>query len=357
MALNVKSSVKAIFRSCWSYAYNHYADVREAKEILKSVESYKGKMGDRDKKLCDDYAREILGHKHFTHWLYVYTAVSGTFKEGWIPENYYGSVVVPQLQGRYGRVADLRGLNAVMLRSDAFPDLLAYVNGIFFDTSYRFVPPDAVKEQLFKAHERVVFKLDNSLQGRGIHFFTRESFSVEQIKRLGNGLFQHAVHPHGLFEKFSKHSVATLRITTVYKDSGDVSVRACHLRIGSGEETHVQSKSQIRVPINVETGAFQEVGYTAEWGEIKIHPRSHVVFAGNVIPAFKACVGTVTELHKKAPYTRCIGWDVTIDREENVRLLEWNAEHNGIKFSEATQGPCFADLGWERLRNRRAGGV
>lgn len=64
--------------------------------------------------------------------------------------------------------------------------------------------------------------------------------------------------------------------------------------------------------------------------------------------AFKTCVLTVTKLHKKAPYARCIGWDVTVDGDENVRLLEWNPEHNGIKFSEATQGPCFADLGWER---------
>ena len=350
MSLNIKSAVKAVLRSWTSYAYNHYADVRDATRILKSVESYKGKTVTRDLRLCDEYAMEVLGHKHFAHWLYVYTAVSGRFKEGWVPENYYGSVVVPKLQGRYGRIADLRGLNAVMLQSEAFPDVLAYVNGIFFDTAYRFVSPDAVKEQLFKGHARVVFKLDNSLQGKGIHSFTRESFRIEQITRLGNGLFQRVIQPHRLFAKFAKQSVATLRITTVYKDNGEVSVRACHLRMGSGDETHVQSKTEIRVPINLESGTFHEVGYTAEYREIKIHPTSQVAFAGNVIPVFKACVDTVTELHQKTPYTRCIGWDVTVDQEANVRLLEWNAEHNGIKFSEATQGPCFADLGWERLK-------
>ena len=353
MSLSLKSSVKAVLRSWTSYAYNHYADIRDSQRILKSVEGYKGKTASRDLKLCDEYAVEVLGHKHFAHWLYVYTAVSGRFKEGWIPENYYGSVVVPKLQGRYGRIADLRGLNAVMLKSNAFPDVLAYVNGTFFDTAYRFVSPDAVKEHLFKEHERVVFKLDSSLQGKGIHFFTRESFSIEQITRLGNGLFQRVIQPHRLFAEFAKPSVATLRITTVYKDNGEVSVRACHLRMGSGDETHVQSKTEIRVPINLDSGTFHDVGYTAEYREIKSHPTSQVAFAEKVIPAFKACVDTVTKLHQKTPYTRCIGWDVTIDREETVRLMEWNAEHNGIKFSEATQGPCFADLGWERLRNER----
>ena len=108
------------------------------------------------------------------------------------------------------------------------------------------------------------------------------------------------------------------------------------------------------LPINVASGAFHEVGYTAEYRETKVHPTSQVAFAGKVIPAFKACVDTVTELHKKTPYTRCIGWDLTVDQEEHVQLMEWNAWSAGIGFHEATQGPCFADLGWERLRNDRA---
>ena len=354
MSLNIKSSVKAVIRSWTSYAYDHDADIRDAMKILKDVEGDKGKLGSRDKKLCDDYAVQVFGHKHFAPWLYVYTAVSGRFKEGWIPENYYGSVVVPKLQGWYGRSSQLRALNVVMLQSDALPDLLAYVNGTFFDTAYRFVPPEAVHEKLFANHERVVFKLDHSLQGKGIHFFTRESFNVEQVRRLGNGLFQSAIRPHRLFAEFANHSVATLRIITVYKDNGEVSVRACNLRLGSGDDTHVQSRSQIRVPIHIESGAFHDVGYTAKWRETKVHPTSHVAFAGNVIPAFETCVRTVTELHQKTPYTRCIGWDVTVDREEHVRLMEWNAEYNGISYQEATQGPCFADLGWERLGNDRA---
>lgn len=354
MSLNIKSSVKAVLRFWTSYAYNHSADIRDATRILKSVERYKGKTRSRDLKLCDEYAVKVLGHKRFAPWLYVYTAVSGRFKEGWVPENYYGSVVVPKLQGRYGKIADLRSLNTVMLQSTAFPDLLAYVNGIFFDTAYRFVSPEKVREKLFASHERVVFKLDNSLQGKGIHFFTADSFSVDYVRKLGNGLFQSFIQAHEVLAQFAKYSTATVRITTAYNNSGEISVRACHLRIGSGDETHVQSKTEIRVPINVETGELYDVGYTAEYREIRTHPMSHVTFAGKIIPAFKSCVNTVTTLHKKTPYTRCIGWDVTVDRQENVRLLEWNAEHNGIKFSEATQGPCFADLGWERLKNEAA---
>jgi Sugar-transfer associated ATP-grasp len=355
MSLSWKSAAKAFFQSFGnleSRYHDHWAVNRRAMRILKNVESYKGKTSRQDLKQCNDYAVEVLGHKRFAPWLYVYTAVSGRFKEGWIPDNYFRAIVVPKLQRRYGPATSLRGLSAAMLQSAALPDMLAYANGIFFDTAYRFVSPDAVKGTLFKDQERVVFKLDNSLQGLGIYFFTRESFDLEQIQQLGNGVFQRVVRPHPLFAEFTKQSVATLRITTVYEDGGKVSVRACYLRLGSGDETHVQSKSQVTVSIHIESGAFQEVGYVPGWFETRIHPASHVAFAGKVIPAFRACVRTVTELHRKAPYTRCIGWDVTVDRDENVQLLEWNGARNGIKFSEATQGPCFADLAWERLWKR-----
>ena len=63
MLPNIKSAVKTALRSWTSYAYNHYADIKDATRILRSVESHKGKTGSRDLKLCDDYAVEVLGHK------------------------------------------------------------------------------------------------------------------------------------------------------------------------------------------------------------------------------------------------------------------------------------------------------
>jgi hypothetical protein len=47
------------------------------------------------------------------------------------------------------------------------------------------------------------------------------------------------------------------------------------------------------------------------------------------------------------PFTSIIGWDVAVDENHNVKVMEWNGDHNDIKFSEATQGACFSDRGWE----------
>jgi hypothetical protein len=194
-----------------------------------------------------------------------------------------------------------------------------------------------------------VFKVDNSLQGKSIFFFEKKTFDIDKIKLLGNGLFQRYIVQHKLFDSFAPNSVATLRITSAVDDDGGISIRACYLRLGRYKDTHVQSKSHIRIPVNLSSGEFSAEGYLTNWLTVDEHPDTKLRFSGCKIPLFSQCISTVLELHKKVPFARCVGWDVTVDNDENVRLMEWNAENNDIKFSEATQGPCFADLRWERL--------
>jgi hypothetical protein len=351
--INIPTKLRGAVKSILKYRHArqyHQKHARETDLILKSIENHTGRKLDKNcKKLCDDYAVEILGHKHFAPWLYVYSRISGEFKEGWIPDNYYGSVVVPKLQGKYGRVSFLKPLNGLFFQRDVFPDLLSYVNGVFFDSCYKVVPAESVKKILFRDQDRVVFKLDNSRKGLGIYVFSRESFSLEKIKQLGNGLFQRFIKQHDLFTKFTQSSVATLRLTTICENDGAVSVRAGYLKMARQNETHVKAKNSVLVPVNPEDGVFNDFGYKPGWIETEVHPDTNIAFSGQVIPHFEECVETVTELHKKVPFARNIGWDLTVDNADNVQIMEWNGWHNGVKFAEATQGPCFADLGWEKL--------
>ncbi|WP_413934981.1 sugar-transfer associated ATP-grasp domain-containing protein [Nitrospira sp. BLG_1] len=348
MATIRESLIGGTLRSLLSYHY-HRQHMMDAKGVLKRIERAKGPLSRRLVKQCNDYAIDVFGHRHFAAWLYVYSAVAGKFMEGWIPDNYYGSVVRPRLKGVYGKISGLKSLHPAIFSSESFPDILSYVNGVFFDTDYRVINPDSVKGEIFSGRERVVFKLDNSSRGKGIWFLDRESFDLSKVCGLGNGVFQSLINQHELFREFAGASVATLRMTTVITDTGTTSLRACYLRLGNGTDTHVQSSSHIRIPIDIKTGAFNHVGFTTDWLEIESHPASKVKFEGKLIPVYDDCRKLVTSLHQRVPYARCIGWDLAVDDQERVRIMEWNAQHNDIKFSEATQGPCFSDLQWERL--------
>lgn len=341
----VRGSIKKV--ACYKFHRDHGV---QARKILRFLEANYGKTDPTNLKLADTYAREVFGNLLYAPWLRVYTAVSRTFKEGWIPDNYYGSVVVPNMKGRYGKISGLKTISRLIFDSDAFPDVAYFANGLFFTDENVAIPEHEVGNVVFRDSGRIVFKLDGSQQGRGVFIFDRATFDPQVIRALGNGVMQRFIIQHRSFNEFASKSVATLRFTTVVDDRGGISVRACFLRLGRAEDTHIQTDREICVPVNLSTGELCRVGYLSNWVDIEEHPDSRVRFAGVKIPAFSKCVLTVLELHKKIPFARCVGWDVTVDVDENVQVMEWNGEHNDVKFSEATQGPCFSDLKWERLK-------
>jgi hypothetical protein len=128
-----------------------------------------------------------------------------------------------------------------------------------------------------------------------------------------------------------------------------VSARAAYLRVGRKGDNHLKATSNIRIAVDLESGALFEKGFFPDWSSTKKHPDTSENFYHNFIPKFKEAINVVTGLHKKVPYIMSIGWDVVIDKSDHVLVMEWNADHNDIKFSEALTGPCFTDLGWEQL--------
>jgi hypothetical protein len=327
----------------------HAGHAARAMEKLQTLKAAGKTLRPVDIRRCEEYSTEVLGDKKFAPWLLVYSAFCGGFKEGWIPDNFYGAKVVPVIQGRHGQVSFLKSLSGALFNSPSFPDLGSRINGSLFDRAYRPVSFEEAHAQFFHGNQRVIFKPDGTGRGKGIHHFDPESFDRAAVHRLGNGVFQRFVSQHPLFDLFSKASVATVRLTTVVEDGGEISARSAYLALGTGSDTHVQLRSFVAVPVDTRTGRLGETGLVTSWDEFSAHPTSGEPFAGKTIPAFEQCLRTVVSHHQRIPFVRCVGWDVTVDSDEQVQILEWNGFHNGIKLAEVTQGPCFTGLGWERL--------
>ena len=327
----------------------HWIHRRLAKTILQNIEAGKGKTDRKFIRLSNEYAGDVLGWKGYAPWLYVYSAISGSFKEGWIPDNYYGRVVVRHIQGYYGRMSFLKPLSQKIVDTSLFPDLGYLVHGTWFSKDWEPLVENDLAQVLFKASEKIVFKVDHSAQGDGVFICERAHFDQKEIKKLGNGVFQNYVQQHPFFKELMPSSVATLRITTVIDKNKDVSARSCYLRLGRNGETHVKSTSHIRIPVDVQSGTLEALGYLHTWCPVDRHPDTKVLFENKKIPNFENCLAAVLKLHASIPFIGCIGWDVVVDHSENIQIMEWNGYSNDIKFSEATQGPCFSDLGWEKL--------
>ena len=145
-------------------------------------------------------------------------------------------------------------------------------------------------------------------------------------------------------------STATIRVTTVKEASGEFVRRAAYLRLGRKGGAWVQSESAVWVAIVSEAGDLDADVYTPDWRRWPHHPDTGYVFENKRIPKFGEAVGLCLELHAKVPHFTIIGWDLALGGDDRIKLLEWNATHCGIKFSEATTGPCFRGLDWERFK-------
>jgi hypothetical protein len=327
--------------------HQHYN--REAKAGLRMVESQQGRTDPAAIRRADEYAREMLGSIDYAPWLRLYTAVSGGFREGWIPDNYYGLVVAPLKAGEVSRVALVKSFTQCVLRTDSLPDLAYVIDGLYFARDYLPIPRERLEEILFAHEPRTVFKADQSFRGRNVFFMTRESLAEAQRKGLPDGVFQAPVRQHEAFASVSPRAAATLRITSAREPDGSMSVRSAYLRVGRASDDMVVSATQLSVPIEMATGTLLESGYTHEWHRTDAHPDTGARFAGLVVPFFREALQLCLALHRSCPHMLCVGWDLCIDRQGQPRLLEWNARYNGVKFPEATTGPCFRGLGWEHL--------
>lgn len=322
--------------------------IKIAHTTLKNIELWKGKIPKNLSQQSNEYAKEVLGSKRYAPWLYVYSVFNGEFKEGWIPDNYYAEHIIPKLKGGYGLLSSNRGLSKILFDAEFFPDLFYKINKVWFDNTYTPILTENIFKNLL-TNKKYVYKRDASAKGEGVFIFDKNSISTNVLERLGNGVVQEFIHQHSFFDAMEQNSIATIRLTSVSEENGSIKIVAAYLRVGRSNDKVVKSSSHIRVPIHVDTGKLDDFAYDTNWLQISKHPDTGYFFSSQQIPHYDKCVEAVKKLHSKIPFVRIIGWDLTVDSDDNVQVMEWNGNHNDMKFSEATQGPIFKGMGFENL--------
>lgn len=322
---------------------------REATRRLKALENQHGKTDPSLIRQCHDYATDVLGWKGYAPWLVTYTAAAGTFREGWIPDNYFGRIVLPHINGNFGYALGSRAGLKHLFRTEAFPDIGAIANGLLYDQQGKVMDEQAFEHQLFNGRDRVIFKTDTSYKGMGTHVITRGDFDLPVLRKAGNGVMQYYIDQHDFFAQYIPTSCATLRLSTLIDNEGQCAVRGAYIKFGRIGETYANAESHVRVMVDSKTGTLGAKGYFDEWDDMDGHPDCDKPTAEQTIPHFADCVAMVTGLHQRFPYARWLGWDVVVDSNGEVKIMECNGGHSEVKSTEALQGPVFTDMGWETL--------
>ncbi len=293
----------------------------------------------RVEKQIAEYAMDHFGSRWSASWLRFYAAFRGEFVEGWLPEDHYVRVVLPQVNGPYREVGMAKTLTRRMLSSDALPDLAYCVHGQWYDTEMEMLSAGAVKDLVFRDSATVIMKVDNAMQGYGVKVFDRADFKPDFF--TGHSVVQRFIPQARWFDQIVSGSTCTLRVLSALVD-GKPRFVASHLRAGRQRERAIIGTTKLTLAVS-EQGKLGPFASDIRWKRYRSHPDSGFVFADQQVPRFAEAVELALSLHRKVPHFRLIGWDIAIPDSGPLQLLEWNMNHPGITFHEAASGPCF---GW-----------
>ena len=350
----VKRNLKGLKKSVKSYLYDkaHRQEALQAYNVI-TTQHPSRRVSVPQKKQIIGYAKEVLGSEAFAPWLFVYTACQGKFKEGWIPDNYFGRVAMPIVNKTYSLISNVKTISSKILHTDFLPDIAYCLGGSWFNAAGTELSETEVPGLLFGVHPEVYIKPDFSNQGRNILIRNRDNFNPAELVALGDFVVQAPLRQHRWFDQIIAGSLTTLRITTLKKRAQKAQSIAANLRIGRSGNRYIMSKEALKISIVDDQGTLDEYASFPDWKTATSHPDSGFVFKGKILPHFKQAVEVCEKLHCQIPHFSVVGWDVAITSEEAIKIIEWNAWHPAIKFHEAMVGPCFKDMQWESLWKTR----
>jgi hypothetical protein len=220
----------------------HKQHEKEAKTAVSVIESHTSRrLTSSLKKIADEYSSDVFGSRQYAPWLYVYSLVSGQFKEGWIPDNFFGRIVCPRINREVVVVTSLKSFSNVVLKTEALPDIGYYISGNFYDRDLAVTEASKLRAQCGSAKGKLFVKRDRSSRGvkrdrssrgEGIIALPVEQLTEERFNGIGDCVIQLPIIQNQFFEEMITGSVATIRLKTVRDQTGSTDVRAAYLRLG-----------------------------------------------------------------------------------------------------------------------------
>jgi hypothetical protein len=296
-------------------------------------------------------------------WLRFFTHVSGVADPHYVPQDVFHQAVERRLndleyawcyadKNIYERLFDPERFVVARLRN---------VSDTYLDREYRPLSRATFAERFEALSEDCFIKPSvGSGGGRRVALLRREPdtfrspdgspFTFEDLERRyrRDYIIQSVICQHPMLARFNPSSVNTLRVVT-YRSVRDETVVPLKVVLRLGRESMiVDNQAQGGLACGVRPDGTLHTYATSKAGrKFTAHPDSGVPFEGQSIPEFPAVLETVATIAAAVPPLRLLGFDVTIDSEGAVRVVEINTRNLEINFLQTFGGALFGDYSRE----------
>ena len=152
---------------------------------------------------------------------------------------------------------------------------------------------------------------------------------------------------------YNPRTVNTIRCITLLLN-GKASVVSSYLRMSAGNTVNDNVSFSTKTNLNSETAncyvGIHPDGTLHEFGLCRIDRTrkfykspSGIVFKGERLDFYDQIKETLIGLHQHLPMLAFIAWDVTVDKDDNIRIIEINLNAQDIDDHHLFNGAVFAD--------------
>ena len=278
----------------------------------------------------NEFYKTNFGKKIDVSWHKYYQGVSEKFCVEYIPESIY-----TVWERKVNRAKICSAIGNKLLQSKIFSNL----DFVYLPKVYLFVykdkwytgeyKPISYEEAVKLAQDKgqmFVKPIEDSNSGKGCRIIDsqKEDISKTLCEYHDNYMFTEIIKNSASLSDLHPESVNTFRVMTYILD-GKTYVAPILLRIGRGHH-NIDNAHAGGVFIGVDfSGHLLEKAVT-EFGEkFYNHPDTNIQFNGYEIKNFDKIVEASKKLHNILYNVGIVSWDLTIDHNENVVLIETNA--------------------------------
>ena len=324
----------------------YYGEMKKIKnprrrQLLDKVELSVDEMRQIDELYANNYGKKVK-----YDWHRLYQSYTQKFDAAYFPEYLFSSILEPKMNPEDYRyvLGDklLLQLYCVGVSNVRVPHIYYTIsNGLCFDSNRNLVNPNDINFDIEGLGSVIIKPVQDTSSGVGV----QKVEGAEHIKdtfltKAQDGraiIAQECVVQHESLSRLYPNSVNTFRVIT-YIWERKIYHMPIMLRIGQGGN-HLDNAHAGGVFIGVsDIGKLNDMAFT-EFGEMyEEHPDTHIRFKDYKIDFVPEIIETAKKMHLNASQLGVISWDITVDNNGILVLIEANTRGQGIWASQMAQG-------------------
>lgn len=336
----------------WSYSVGEMRIEKQKmkdprrKKIVESVQLTREQQEE-----IDAFYTENFGRKVPYDWHRLYQAFTGNFDKKYFPEYIFSSRIERVWNPRmYAEALADKNLLFVFtegLEGVRIPSVfLSRVSGLYRNGAIEPLPRQKALESIWNLGEAVIKPTVDSGSGKDVRFIKIEngidSFSGKSVDAVieayeGDFNIQECIRNHSVLTELYPGSVNTFRIVTYIWENA-IHHLPVALRIGQGGNRVDNAHAGGLFVSCSDEGALGACGYTEFLDRFPSHPDTHTVFEGYRIPQVPRILEAAYKMHARVPQLKVLSWDLTLDEQGNIVLIEVNTLGQAVWLSQMISG-------------------